>query len=127
MKKKALIAFALFAVVAATAAFAQSQGRYYLESWNISEAVYKTLVSQRNNASISREDQYITVRKDKNTKLVSKYSNLTLDQVRQQLDAPPLGDIDFSPAQQKWWQVVFGNVSGDSFAAYMYYWIRRTE
>jgi len=127
MKKKVLMSLVLLTMVAAGVVFAQSQGRYYLEVYSIDANVYSTLVRQMNNTSISREDQYITVRTDKNTKVISKDRNLTFDQLKQKFDHPILSGIDLSPAQQKWGLTCFENVSGDQSASYRYFWIRRTE
>jgi hypothetical protein len=136
MKKKVLMSLVLLTMVAASAAFAQSQGRYYLEVYDIDPDIYKTLERQKNNTTITREDQYIFVRTDKWTSLLSKDRNLTLDQARQKLQTfggstsdvrDLINRFDQSQPQQRWGTTGYADLCGDQFIRYIFFWLRRTE
>jgi len=85
MKKKVLMGLVLLIVVGASAVFAQSQGTYYLEIWNVSNTTYSTIDSKINDKTWMREDSLFLARTASGGALRSKDRNLSLDEVKQKL------------------------------------------
>ena len=135
MKKKVLLSLVLLAIVATSAVFAQSQGRYYLEIWNISETTFNNTASRSNDPAYMREDIYYSVRIAGGTVSRSKDRNLSLEDVRQKLlsiaprDNPWQNKVTESlqNAQQKWGAHGAGFNTNTSPQYCVYFWIRRIE
>ena len=134
MKKRVLMGLVLIAIIGISAVFAQSNEKYYLEIYNISEATAKTIDSKRNDPTNMREDNYFLVRTASGTTLRSKDNGLSLEQVKQKLleIAPKdtflmnIVNETTQTAQQKW--------NGGGYAVNtkppqyrVYWWIRRIE
>ena len=126
MKKKVLMGLVLLIVVGASAVFAQSQAKYYMEVYTVSQATLKTIQNDKNSM---REDDYFLARTAKGSSLRSKEKNLTLDQVRQKLYdlSPGATGIDdvISQVQRTWGSG--GTLINTKGNLYVYVWIRRTE
>jgi len=135
MKKKLLMSLVLLTMIAASVVFAQSQGRYYLEIWNISEITYNNIESRSNDPAFMREDIYYSVRTATGTALRSKDRNISLEDARQKLlsiaprDAAWQNNITeaLKNAQQKWGAHGSGFSNRTSPQYCVYFWIRRTE
>ena len=135
MKKKALMSLVLLIVIGTSAVFAQSQGKYNLEIYNISEATYNTLERLANDPKQTREEDYLLVRTTNTTALRSKDLGLSFDQVKQKLQSIDSNTnsqlrkgIDglMQDAQQRWGFQAWAYSTGS--AAYrVYIWIRRQE
>ena len=127
----------LLIVVGTSAVFAQttpSQGKYYLEMWNISQATYDTLQRLRNDPNTSMEDDLALVRTASGTSVRSKDRGLTGEQVRQKLlDINPQGITNWGntvnnfilQVQRQW--VSCSQVASTTPRFWIYYWLRRTE
>jgi len=138
MKKKVLMSLVLFIVIGASAAFAQtaqSQGKYYLEIWNVSQATITSLDRTVNQKDVTGEDKYFLVRSADGTS--SRYRNLdiTLEQAKQKLlDIDPKNTTfvnyinnTFIPEVQRTWCWSAWSFSTGSGSYRVFYWLRRWE
>jgi hypothetical protein len=138
MKKKVLMGLVLLIVIGTSAVFAQSQEKYYLEIYNISQATFSPLgTSRRQNDPnhLAMEDDYFFVRTASGTTLRYRAKDLTFEQVRQNLlsIAPQLTayvnfvNNEVLPYAQKYWLQNFwySNARNPEFRIYV--WCRRTE
>jgi len=126
MKKKVLMIMVLLIVVGASGIFAQSQAKYYMEVWTISQATLNAILNDKNSM---REDDYFLARTARGSSSRSKEKNLTLDQVRQKLTSLSPGatglDEVISQVQRTWG--AGGTLEYTKGNLYVYVWIRRTE
>jgi hypothetical protein len=85
MKKKVLMGLVLLIVIGTSAVFAQSQGKYYLEIWDVTQATLTSLDRTLNQKDLTGEDKYFLVKSAAGTS--SRYRNLdlTLEQAKQKL------------------------------------------
>jgi hypothetical protein len=121
----------------------QSQGKYYLEIYNVTPATINALDEMYRNKDPNNiakpgnygEDYYFLVRTANGTTLRSKDTNLTIEQVRQKLvDIGPrvtnyVSSIDerMPLAQQYWGWNGWGSNTTGSPQFRIYYWINRLE
>jgi hypothetical protein len=133
MKKKALMSLVLLIIVGTSAVFAQSQGKYNLEIYNISETTYNTIDRLMNDPTQTREENYFLVRTANGTAVRSKDRGLSLEQAKQKL-------LDIDPRNTRWVNQVNSGIqaaqqqwgingwAGNTSPSYrIYFWIRRTE
>jgi len=122
----------LLIVIGTSAVFAQSQQKFVLEIYNISEATYNAFDRMTSDAKVTREDQYFFVRTASGTTVRSKDQGLSLEQAKQKL-------LAIDPRNTRWVNQVNDGISivqqkwgTHGIATYtsqytIYYWIRRTE
>jgi len=132
MKKRVLMGLLLLTIIGTSAVFAQSQGKYLLEIYDLSKATYDTLY--RGNSNWTREDFYFVARSASGTKLRSKDQNLSIDQLKQKLTAIDSTrgyggwenevNTTINYAQQKWG--AFGTYWLENKFT-VAFWVRRTE
>ena len=128
MKKKVLMGIVLLTIVAASAVFAQSQQKFVLEIYNISEAAYKAFDRLE-----TREDQYFFTRAANGTALRDKGKDLTIEQVKQKLlpidpqNTRWVNQVNdgISSAQQKWG--THGVATNTTPRYSVYYWVRKQD
>ena len=133
MKKRVLMGLLLLIVIGTSAVFAQNQGKYFVEIWDISQATIDTL--NRGNSNWTKEDVYFLVRSASGTTLRSKDLGLSLEQARQKLlnIAPQITDhvnqvnSSIQTAQQQWTNAGFEAGTSGGKAYRVFYWIRRQE
>jgi hypothetical protein len=132
MKNRVLVSLVLLIVVGTSAVFAQSQDKYYLEIYNISQATLNSLERTVNQKDLTGEDKYFLVRSAAGTS--SRYRNLdlTLEQAKQKLlDLDPRNTTfvnyinnTFIPAVQKTW---CWSAWSFNTGYRVFYWLRRWE
>jgi len=133
MKKKVLVGLLLLIAIGTSAVFAQSQGKYYLEIYNISQAAYDNLERLNKDPATMREDNYFFVRTASGTTLRSKDRNLTLEEVKQKFlsisrdnKMNRMVNDSIPTAQQSWGLDGWGFNTGTPQYR-LYFWLRRTE
>jgi hypothetical protein len=135
MKKKVLMSLVLLIVIGTSAVFAQSQGKYYLEIWDVTQATITSLDRTLNQKDVTGEDKYFLVRSASGTS--SRYRNLdiTLEQARQKLleiDPRNTGFVNyinntFIPEVQRTWCWSAWSFTTGSGSYRVFYWLRRWE
>ena len=135
MKKKALMSLVLLIVVGTSAVIAQSQGKYYLEIWDVTQATITSLDRTVNQKDLTGEDKYFLVRSAAGTS--SRYRNLdlTLEQAKQKLlDLDPRNTTfvnyinnTFIPEVQRIWCWSAWSFNTGSGSYRVFYWLRRWE
>jgi hypothetical protein len=130
-----LLSAVLFAIIGTGAVFAQSEGKYYLEIYDVSQATINSLNEMKKkedpNTGVG-EDYYFLARTANGTSLHSKDKGLTLEQVRQKLtDIAPRNtnyvksiDERMPLTQQYWGWCGWGFSTG---TPRIFYWINRLE
>ena len=87
MKKKVLIGLVLLIVIGTSAVFAQTQEKFTLEIWNITQDTWNTLANPNrvNDRTLTAMDDYFLWRSASGSTLRLKERDLTREQIKQRL------------------------------------------